>query len=335
MIDITSKESLDLVKQLIEKLEQYFPNNKVNNSNENKEKDNNNQYDESILIYLKKILIINKTDLESERKVSEEDIFSLLNKFPNLDSIEISLKTLKGIPELSKKLLMSYEKIKDNNLPTDYVYEEQDFFKNPQNCSNLKAEASMNFIMIGDSQVGKSCFLMRYLRDSFSNSFLTTVGMDKEARLIKIKDEIIRLVLWDTAGQERFRSIPIKYYQNADGVLILFDLNNKNSFINVNNWAEDYKKNTNKNKTNMFLIGNKLDLTREVTKEEAIQKAKELGVSYYEVSCKTNVNINEVMARLILQCYPHIIKAGGNAKLDKNKNGKKNGGGCCGGGKKK
>ena len=335
MIDITSKESLDLVKQLIEKLEQYFPNNKVNNSNENKEKDNNNQYDESILIYLKKILIINKTDLESERKVSEEDIFSLLNKFPNLDSIEISLKTLKGIPELSKKLLMSYEKIKDNNLPTDYVYEEQDFFKNPQNCSNLKAEASMNFIMIGDSQVGKSCFLMRYLRDSFSNSFLTTVGMDKEARLIKIKDEIIRLVLWDTAGQERFRSIPIKYYQNADGVLILFDLNNKNSFINVNNWAEDYKKNTNKNKTNMFLIGNKLDLTREVTKEEAIQKAKELGASYYEVSCKTNVNINEVMARLILQCYPHIIKAEGNAKLDKNKTGKKNGGGCCGGGKKK
>ena len=104
MIDITSKESLDLVKQLIEKLEQYFPNNKVNNSNENKEKDNNNQYDESILIYLKKILIINKIDLESERKVSEEDIFSLLNKFPNLDSIEISLKTLKGIPELSKKL---------------------------------------------------------------------------------------------------------------------------------------------------------------------------------------------------------------------------------------
>ena len=335
MIDITSKESLDLVKQLIEKLEQYFPNNKVNNSNENKEKDNNNQYDESILIYLKKILIINKTDLESERKVSEEDIFSLLNKFPNLDSIEISLKTLKGIPELSKKLLMSYEKIKDNNLPTDYVYEEQDFFKNPQNCSNLKAEASMNFIMIGDSQVGKSCFLMRYLRDSFSNSFLTTVGMDKEARLIKIKDEIIRLVLWDTAGQERFRSIPIKYYQNADGVLILFDLNNKNSFINVNNWAEDYKKNTNKNKTNIFLIGNKLDLTREVTKEEAIQKAKELGASYYEVSCKTNENINEVMARLILQCYPHIIKAEGNAKLDKNKTGKKNGGGCCGGGKKK
>ena len=335
MIDITSKESLDLVKQLIEKLEQYFPNNKVNNSNENKEKDNNNQYDESILIYLKKILIINKTDLESERKVSEEDIFSLLNKFPNLDSIKISLKTLKGIPELSKKLLMSYEKIKDNNLPTDYVYEEQDFFKNPQNCSNLKAEASMNFIMIGDSQVGKSCFLMRYLRDSFSNSFLTTVGMDKEARLIKIKDEIIRLVLWDTAGQERFRSIPIKYYQNADGVLILFDLNNKNSFINVNNWAEDYKKNTNKNKTNMFLIGNKLDLTREVTKEEAIQKAKELGASYYEVSCKTNVNINEVMARLILQCYPHIIKAEGNAKLDKNKTWKKNGGGCCGGGKKK
>ena len=335
MIDITSKESLDLVKQLIEKLEQYFPNNKVNNSNENKEKDNNNQYDEYILIYLKKILIINKTDLESERKVSEEDIFSLLNKFPNLDSIEISLKTLKGIPELSKKLLMSYEKIKDNNLPTDYVYEEQDSFKNPQNCSNLKAEASMNFIMIGDSQVGKSCFLMRYLRDSFSNSFLTTVGMDKEARLIKIKDEIIRLVLWDTAGQERFRSIPIKYYQNADGVLILFDLNNKNSFINVNNWAEDYKKNTNKNKTNMFLIGNKLDLTREVTKEEAIQKAKELGASYYEVSCKTNVNINEVMARLILQCYPHIIKAEGNAKLDKNKTGKKNGGGCCGGGKKK
>ena len=281
---------------------------------------------------LKTILILNKFDLESKRQISQEDISSFLNKNPTVDFIEISLKTLKGIPELSNKILLSYEKIKDNRIPTDYIYEEESCIKNSQNSIALKAEATINCILIGETEVGKSSFLMRYFRDEFSDYFLTTVGIDKETKIIKIKDEIIRLTLWDTAGQERFRSLPIKYYQNADGVLLFFDLNNKQSFINVNIWVEDIKKNIKKNtKTNIFLIGNKIDLKREITKEEAIKKADELGMQYFEASSKINMNVTEIMARMIFNCYPNIERNNSvNASLDKKKLNKKKGGGCCG-----
>ena len=178
---------------------------------------------------------------------------------------------------------------------------------------------------------------MRYFRDTFSDTFLTTVGIDKETRIIKIKDKPYRITLWDTAGQERFRSLPIKYYQNADGVLLFFDVSDKRSFENVDVWFEDAKKNIkNNSRTNIFLIGNKIDLKRVVTKEEAIKKANECGMKYFEVSCKINMNVTEVMSNLIYNCYEYIENIGGGEKLDRRKTKKrKGGGGCCGGGNSK
>ena len=323
MVDITSEESFKLIKELIETIEKILPNSENNNDNQIKVEN-----------YLKMILILNKTDLDSERKVSQEDISSFLTEYPTIDSLEISLKTLKGVPELSNKLQNSYQKKVDRKLPTDYIYEEEESIKNPQNCSKLNALGTINCILIGESEVGKSCFLMRYYRDQFSDNFLTTVGIDKETKTIKIKDEIYRLTLWDTAGQERFRSLPIKYYQNADGVFILFDINCKQSFLNVDLWVEDLKKNIKKfSNKNIFLIGNKIDLKREVTKEEAIKKAKEIGIDYFEVSCKINMNVTEVMAKIIYNIYPTIGKAAG-SKLDNKKNKNKKGG-CCGSGNSK
>ena len=177
---------------------------------------------------------------------------------------------------------------------------------------------------------------MRYFRDTFSETFLTTVGIDKETRIIKIKDKVYRITLWDTAGQERFRSLPIKYYQNADGVLLFFDISDKRSFENVDVWFDDAKKNIkNKSRTNIFLIGNKIDSKRVVTKEEANKKAKELGMKYFEVSCKINMNVTEVMSTMIYCCYENVENVNGE-KLDRRKTKKKKGGGgCCGGGNSK
>ena len=323
MVDITSEESFKLIKELIEAIEKILPNSENNNDNQIKVEN-----------YLKKILILNKTDLDSERKVSQEDISSFLTEYPTIDSLEISLKALKGVPELSNKLQNSYLKKVDTKLPTDYIYEEEESIKNPQKSYNLNALGTINFILIGETEVGKSCFLMRYYRNQFSDTFLTTVGIDKETKTIKIKDEIYRLTLWDTAGQERFRCLPIKYYQNADGVLILFDINCKQSFLNVDLWVEDLKKNIKQfSNKNIFLIGNKIDLERQVTKEEAIKKAKEIGIDYFEVSCKINMNVTEVMAKIIYNIYPTIGKAAG-SKLDNKKNKNKKGG-CCGSGNSK
>ena len=276
---------------------------------------------------------MNKTDLDSE-KIPQDNITSFLEKHPKINSLEISLKAEKGIPELLNKILLSYENSGEYNLPTDYIYEEIESYKNPQNCAILKAEATINCIIIGETEVGKSCFLMRYFRDTFSDTFLTTVGIDKETRIIKIKDKVYRITLWDTAGQERFRSLPIKYYQNADGVLLLFDVSDKKSFDKVDDWFDDAKKNIkNKSRTNIFLIGNKIDLKRVVPKEDAIKKANELGLKYFEVSCKINMNVAEVMSTMIYSCYENVENMTGE-KLDRRKTKKKKGG-CCGGGNSK
>lgn len=269
---------------------------------------------------MKKIIIFNKSDLESKRKVSEDEINIFINKDLTIDSIEASLKTLKGIKELTNLLLMSYEKIRDYQIPTDYIYEEVQSidikeFKNT--C------ATINLILIGESEVGKSCFFTRYYENKFSNNFMTTVGIDKGIKIIKIKDTTYKLTLWDTAGQERFRSLPEKYYQNADGVLLLFDVSNRKSFENVDIWVESIKKSVKSTTSKkVFLIGNKIDLERVVKKEEAIKKADDYGFKYFEASCKINMNLTEIMARMIYSCFNNLDK-NENISLEKSHKNKK------------
>ena len=323
LVDITYNNSFILIKKLIEQIETLI-------NNKNNDKDN---YDNGInKDNLKKILIFNKFDLESERKVSQEEISTFLENNKSIESFEVSLKSLKGIKELNNKIYESYQVKNNSDLPSDHIYEEVESFMNPQNNLQVKAKATINCILIGESEVGKSSFLLRYFRDLFSESFLTTVGIDKETKIIKINDNTYRFTLWDTAGQERFRSLPIKFYQNADGILLVFNVNDRKSFNNINVWVDDFKKSIKKHTyKNIFLIGNKIDLKRDVTKKEAIEKAKELGMKYFEVSCKINMNICDVMNRLIYLCYPTVESTKGD-KLNKKK--KKKEGGCCSGGSK-
>ena len=320
LVDITSNDSFILVQNLIKLLDTI-----INKGNNNKNYDNGINKD-----IIKKILIFNKLDLELERKVSQEEISAFLNNNKTIDSIEISLKTFQGINVLNQKLLEVYKVQNNSNLPSDHIYEEVESIMNPDNNVGTKAKATINCILIGETEVGKSSFLLRYFKNLFSDSFLTTVGIDKETKIIKINDDTYRFTLWDTAGQERFRSLPMKYYLNADGILLVFNLNDRQTFNKINFWVDEFKKNTRKNaRMNIFLIGNKIDLDREVSKEEAIKKAKENGMQYYEVSCKISMNLYDVMNRMIYYCYPNIENIKG-AKLVKN-NKKKKEGGCCGG----
>ena len=130
---------------------------------------------------MKKIILFNKIDLESKRKVSQDEINNFINNDLTIDSIEASLKSLKGIKELTSLLLISYEKIIDNKIPTDYIYEE---VKNIEIKEWKNLNATINLILIGESEVGKSCFFTRYYQNKFSQNFMTTIGIDKG---IKIK----------------------------------------------------------------------------------------------------------------------------------------------------
>ena len=268
LIDLTSEKSFESFKELITSLE----------LNDTIGKDDNK--------YLSQILVLNKIDLESDIKVNKESIKEFLDTHPLFSSLELSLKEFKGIP--------------------DKIQEYESHNREIIQFSKLNLEGTISCILMGDSETGKSSFLLRYFKDKFSEAFLMTIGLDKEVKIVKILGKEIKFILWDTAGQERFKSLPGKYFQNADGIFLLFDVHKRESFNNVKKWVEDINVGTNNKKVNMYLIGNKIDLEREVSKEEGISIAEELGMKYFESSNKINVNINEIISHMLMDCYNNI-----------------------------
>ena len=192
---------------------------------------------------------------------------------------------------------------------------------NSEGLSNetIQIEGSINIILIGDSGVGKTNVFSRYFQNKFEENFLTTIGMDKQIKLIKYKNNLYKVNITDTAGQERFRSIPISYFQNADGALLLFDVSNKESFQNVEPWIKNIKENARSAKRVIYLIGNKIDSNRVISQDDAKELAEELKLPYYEMSCKININIYEILSRLIVECLDNLVEREKGFGIKKNK----------------
>jgi len=153
----------------------------------------------------------------------------------------------------------------------------------------------LKYIIIGDSSVGKSNILMKYLKGKFYEEFQPTIGVEFGAKNLEIDKKIYRIQIWDTAGQEIFRSITRSYYKNSVCACVVYDITNKQSFENIKNWIEDCKKHSPKTLL-LILIGNKIDLEdqRIVSYEEGSNYAKKNGMLFFETSAKTGKNINEV-----------------------------------------
>ena len=165
-----------------------------------------------------------------------------------------------------------------------------------ENGQNNKYEYIFKIILIGNSGVGKSSILQRYIQKVFQESFASTIGVDFFMKSINIGDKSIKLQLWDTAGTEKFRSITTGYYRGADAAFVVFDLSSKSSFKNLNEWIESYYKYSNPDvEKNVILIGNKSDLIdkREVAKEEIEKFIKDNNINYFETSAKDGKNIDE------------------------------------------
>jgi Ras-related protein Rab-6A len=148
-----------------------------------------------------------------------------------------------------------------------------------------------------------------------------TVGIDFLAKNIVYKNKNYRLQLWDTAGQERFKSLIPGYLRDAHCALIIFDVANRSSLNNAENWLQLY----NENKTGegfTLLVGNKIDLKeqREVSEEEGKSKAKELGVIYYEVSAKTGDNLEELFSNIVEVCTEKSLEGANFSLKQKSKN---------------
>jgi Ras-related protein Rab-8A len=107
--------------------------------------------------------------------------------------------------------------------------------------------------------VGKSCLLLRFCDDSFTPSFITTIGIDYKIRTVEVNGKRIKLQIWDTAGQERFRTITSAYYRGAMGIMLVYDVSDERSFNNIRNWIRNVEQNATEG-VNMILVGNKSDM---------------------------------------------------------------------------
>ena len=153
-------------------------------------------------------------------------------------------------------------------------------------------------LMLGESQVGKTSLLLKYTDDVFKINMLPTFGLDVRYKYLQKDNNNIRLDLWDTAGQEKFRTMTQNYYKGSDGIILVYDISNESSFETLKNWMDDIKENS-KNKIEVIIIGNKLDLERQVEKKRLEQFAEEYKVPYFETSAKTGEGVEESFNKLI------------------------------------
>lgn len=150
-------------------------------------------------------------------------------------------------------------------------------------------------LIIGDSSVGKSSILLRFADGIYTDSYISTIGVDFKIRTITDNDKVCKLQIWDTAGQERFRTITTSYYRGANAIIICYDITDIVTFENIRRWLHECDLYASKNVVKL-LIGNKCDLEkkRAVSYHSGKEIADMHGMSFFEVSAKENINIDEL-----------------------------------------
>jgi small GTP-binding protein len=146
-------------------------------------------------------------------------------------------------------------------------------------------------VTVGDSQVGKTAIIYRLTQDQFRFDNDITIGVDFATKMLKIRNYEIKLHIWDTAGQEQFQSITRSYYRGTSGCLLVYDISNRQSFLNVTKWLQEVRRhNPTTRLLPIMLIGNKIDLEhkRQVSHEEAQELADDEGLFFIETSARTS-----------------------------------------------
>ena len=154
-------------------------------------------------------------------------------------------------------------------------------------------------MIAGDSSVGKTNFISMYIENRYNQNYMTTSGIDLKTKNIEIKSKKIRVQLWDTAGQEKYRAITKNLFLKVQGILLIYDITNENSFNNLKGWINSIKEECG-NQIQMILIGNKIDLNekRMIKKEDALAFAEKEKIKYIETSSKTGENIQQAISLL-------------------------------------
>ena len=197
------------------------------------------------------------------------------------------------------------------------------------------SEFAFKILLLGDSSVGKTCFLKRYTDNTFQDAYLSTIGFDFKYKFVTLEEgKTVKVQLWDTAGEERFRTIAKSYYKGAHGIVLIYDVTNRKTYDNIRKWMNQIKDDSSSN-ISIILVANKIDCEnefRQVTKEEGEVLAKNNNLPIFEASAKDNINVEESFKYLIEEINKKIshFTVQTTTKLNNdNKNIKQEKKGCC------
>ena len=201
----------------------------------------------------------------------------------------------------------SQEKEVENEIKIDenVSYYEKEYYK-------------LKLIILGDSGVGKTNIIQRYISDTFNAETRATVGVEFFVKNYRVNNDIIKLEIWDTAGQERYKSITSAYYKGSRGALIVYDITRTITFEDIEKWKNEINEKV-KGSLKLMLIGNKCDLKdeRKVSIEEALEKAKLLNMPLMETSALDSTNIQKAFENILKEMYKEFKKEKKREKIEK------------------
>ena len=173
---------------------------------------------------------------------------------------------------------------------------------------NDNSDLTIKILLLGDSSVGKTCFLKRYTDNTFQDAYLSTIGFDFKFKFVTLDNgKTVKVQLWDTAGQERFRTIAKSYYKGAHGIILIYDVTNRKTFENIRKWLNQIS-NEASNKISIILVANKIDCEeeRQISVEEGESLANENNLPIFEASAKDSINVEESFKFLIEKINENI-----------------------------
>ena len=188
----------------------------------------------------------------------------------------------------------------------------------PAEASLMKEEYKFKIIIVGDSGVGKTNLVKRFVQNVFSLNTEATVGVSFFTSTYLINGKLCKIEIWDTAGQERYKSITASYYKGASGAIITYDVTNISTFNNIERWIQEIKDCASKDLI-LLMIGNKTDLEdlRVISKELSKNKANDLNIPVIETSAKNSSNVKEAFHLMIKEIFTNVVRnINNNEELD-------------------
>ena len=197
--------------------------------------------------------------------------------------------------------------IKNNSIEKDSTsYLNDSKFKSSlfQKDASKKIIMCFKIILLGDVSVGKTAIMNRYMYGQYNNEYECTINPQSRIKEYQIDEDIIaKITIWDTCGEEKFKALTRQYYRDTNGILLIFDLCNRDTFLNLNNWLNEINEIAPK-EVSIVIVGNKVDMKREVSLEEVQKFAQDNLLTYYEISAKNGINVDlafEKLAREIIE----------------------------------